>query len=220
MPLFFVRAFGALIIGGALWAIARRKEDAPGWMTIGFLLWFAVAYVGNSALLIAGSMIPAGVELPISRVCGMTTDAEGRRYFGSAEYSRIQVYSSAGQYLGSRFVPSQSYFRFWIQDGLLHVVASGNLTKYIYDSNGILISEHAISKEQYRTESEKAETAISGFHSFPFPHFEDGEEERHFPGGLMIALSFPWPAMSGVLFGGLLYAIRLVKIRQRQKQTL
>jgi hypothetical protein len=153
--LFFCAFFGTMSVS----TIVKAAKRSAGWKYLGTIVTTAVltqiGILGFLAVCIATEMASvwphamADWRLPLGELQDVVVDSEGRIYCDSA-YSRVQVYSPAGEFLRGWFVEAYGGpFRLYIDNGYLDVVTYRGNEHYTYTPDGELVSHERLTvKEQ------------------------------------------------------------------------
>jgi hypothetical protein len=195
-----------------------------------------LSLVAFGAILALGSFIghhscPGWIPLPLGDLESITVDDQGRIYCLSGFYSRLQVYSSEGEYLTGWPVP---YWRAMYMrvnsDGNIDIIASTGLRIFTYSWRGRLLKRYdpSADKEFFPTPSGSCITADGRRYCIRnpllYPHVvlvsEDGHETVVVsPPRLSWFIMGPVPAFGYVWVGLILTVIGRLRQYKRDKQS-
>lgn len=148
-----------------LWAVVMPRVSAKILVTalaLSVLLCVIVFGAGVFSGLVAmnlpepvrKTLFPNNTPFPLGDLRGIAVDSDCSIYLGVQGYSRIQKYSSQGQFLNGWFVKTGGgVFDIWVEDNsTIHVVSARPNNHDVFDSNGILLERMKItSNDEYRS---------------------------------------------------------------------
>ncbi|KPK47475.1 MAG: hypothetical protein AMK72_08405 [Planctomycetes bacterium SM23_25] len=107
-------------------------------------------------------LFPKGVQFPLGPVEGIAVDGDAFVYLALRNYSRIQKYSSEGEFVSGWFVSTWGgRFEIWAEgDGTIHAFGGGT-SHEVFDANGTFIERRKTqSREDHHGASETAGGAL------------------------------------------------------------
>jgi len=101
---------------------------------------------------ISSKFLNEQIRLPMSSLTGVAIDKDNYLYIASRTYGRVQKYTQDGSFVKGWFVNTNgAFFNIWIDDkDFLHAIIARGGGHMIFDLDGNLISDEAISVEESR----------------------------------------------------------------------
>ena len=141
--------------------VLKEIRIFSGTLFVGFMLclWFGF-WPGPILTLICANnrdwLQAFDFELPIVGIDTLAVDHHGKIYCGSTFFSRIQVYSSRGEYLRGIFVPCEKEFRLSVDQKDQPVITTRFDNRYVFDSSGKILSKTKEPEQFTQTDSTAA----------------------------------------------------------------